>query len=147
MQPEQTELTAADPIKVYLAHWFQLGKKLYFKTGQIGVCPNPVLIPGGYSQDFETLWQQITSGQAGDCYLEGTNETIAQLRQHHWDIIHCARCLMPIALPQSGLSPFNCPCAGLENWPNLELPSPRCPADSQTHLSGLQARLEHQFED
>ncbi len=147
MQPDYTQLTNQDPVKAYLAHWFQLGKKLLFKSGQPGICPGSVLVPGGYSSEFEALWQRIISGQAGDCYLDGTHETIAQLRQHHWEIIHCARCEMPIALPQNGLSPFNCPCAGLENWPNLDLPCPRCPADTQAQLSELQSRLKHQFEE
>lgn len=142
MPLDEAQLTTPDPIKAYLAHWFQLGKKLYIKSGQAQLCPSPVLIPGGYSQEFEACWAYINSGQAGDCYLEGTQETIAQLQQQQWEIIRCARCAMPVALPQNGLPPSSCPCAGLENWPNLELPSPHSPTNNQTELRNLQLRLE-----
>lgn len=141
MQPNNAQLTPPDPIKAYLAHWFQLGKKLYIKSGQTQLCPNPILVPGGYSPEFEACWAYINSGLAGDCYLEGTEETIAQLQQQSWDITRCARCEMPVALPQNGLPPTICPCAGLENWPNLDLPSPRIPANNQTELRNIQIRL------
>ncbi len=146
MQPNPGQCTQHDPVKAYLAHWFQLGKKLYAQSGRTEICPSSVLVPGGFSAEFEACWNYITSDQAGDCYLEGTDETIAELRQQHWEIVNCARCAMPIALPKNGIAPFHCPCAGLENWPNIELPTPRGPMDSQAHLSNLQSRLEHQFE-
>jgi len=64
-------------VKQYLAYWFQLGKKVMTNNGSASLLPQPVIEGDRYSDEFETTWQQIISQDSGDCYLEGTQETIA----------------------------------------------------------------------
>lgn len=132
---------AQEKVKSYLAHWFQLGKRVCIWGGRHRLLPRPVLQGDHYSQAFEACWSFLISGEAGDCFLEETNETITQLLTQCWEIVPCARCQMPIALPCSGLPPIQCPCVGLRNWPNFDLPLPHAPIDYRTHLLSLQKRL------
>ncbi|WP_298614060.1 hypothetical protein [uncultured Thermosynechococcus sp.] len=134
-------LAAQAKVKSYLAYWFQLGKRLCIWGGEHTVLPQPVLQGDRYSQAFEACWAYVLSGQAGECFLEDTTETIAQLLSDSWDITPCARCQMPVPLPYHGLPPVHCPCASLPNWPNLELPLPRSPINPRTHLLLLKERL------
>ncbi|ATS17395.1 hypothetical protein [Parathermosynechococcus lividus] len=134
-------LAAQAKVKSYLASWFQLGKRVCIWGGKQRLLPQPVLQGDRYSQAFEACWAFLMSEHSGDCFLEDTNETIAQLLTQCWDITPCARCQMPIALPCNGLPPIHCPCASLGNWPNFDLPLPRAPINPRTHLLSLQKRL------
>ncbi|MDG2990047.1 hypothetical protein L3556_03725 [Candidatus Synechococcus calcipolaris G9] len=135
-------LAAQAEVKAYLAHWFQLGKKLYILGGRQALLPQPVIVGDHYSSSFEACWEYIMSGEAGDCYLEETQETLQQLLSDRWEITQCARCQMPVPLPNHGLPPVSCPCANLDNWPNLDLPLPRSPVKNREHLGALQKRIQ-----
>lgn len=128
-------------VKQYLAYWFQLGKKVVIRNGQDTLVPKPVLEGDRYSQDFERCWQLILSPESGDCYLEGTDETIAELLTPGWDVSPCARCTMPVPVRNVGMPPLACPCFELNSWPNTEVPAPRSPVDSQARLYQIRARL------
>ena len=54
---------------------------------------------------------------------------------------------MPVALRTNGLPPPACPCNDLNHWPNLEVPMPRSPANSQTQLQNIRDRLLRQPEN
>ncbi len=128
-------------VKKYLAHWFQLGKKVVVHhTGQ-SLLPKPVFDGDRYSPEFEECWTEIISTNTSDCYLEGTNETIEELLTPAWEIWPCGRCAMPIPIKTLGLPSVLCPCHYLSTWPNHDLPAPRCPVDSQEQLSAIRDRL------
>lgn len=136
------DMASVERVRQYLAYWFQLGQGVVIRNGAKVLLPKRVISGNSYSPEFETCWQYLTSPQAGDCYLQGTNQTIAELLSPAWDISPCARCSMPVPLRQPGFSTqFECPCADLPSWPNSEMPMPRAPIDSQNHLSGLRDRL------
>ncbi len=84
-------------VKGYLAYWFQLGKKVITGNGKARILPKSVLNGDRYSEEFEECWQKIISPESGDCYLEGTHETIAELLTPAWDMLPCGRCNMPVA--------------------------------------------------
>lgn len=128
-------------VKQYLAYWFQLGKKVMTGNGKSCFLPKSIIEGDRYSQEFETAWQQIISPDSGDCYLEGTQETIAQLLTPTWEISNCARCTMPIPMRNLGMPPELCPCSDLSTWPNSELPPPREPINSQEQLISIRDRL------
>lgn len=128
-------------VREYLAYWFQLGKRVFIRNGQEALLPQPVIQGEKYSQEFERCWQRILLPESGDCYLEGTHETIASLLTPVWEMMPCGRCSMPIPIPNVGMPAENCPCQNLEGWPNTELPAPRAPVDSKAQLSQIQARL------
>ncbi|MDJ0531613.1 MAG: hypothetical protein QNJ70_03805 [Xenococcaceae cyanobacterium MO_207.B15] len=128
-------------VKLYLAHWFQLGKKLVLANGREMLLPKPVMEGGTYSQQFEECWQKVSDLEGKDCYLEGTDSTIATLLSPAWDIHPCARCGMPIARVELGLPSIVCPCNDLMHWPNLELPVPRSPVSTNSHLTRIKNRL------
>lgn len=128
-------------VKQYLAYWLQLGKKVLIRNGAEALLPKPVIQGDRYSQEFEQCWQIITSPTSGDCYLEGTKETVAELLTAEWDITSCSRCSMPIPLKQVGMPPLLCPCNDLSGWPNQEVPLPRSPIDNKIHLSKIRDRL------
>ncbi|MEG4249251.1 hypothetical protein [Microcoleus sp. Pol10D4] len=129
-------------VRKYIAYWFQLGKKVLIRNGSEALLPKSVNAGDRYSQEFEDCWQKIISRDSGDCYLEGTNETIAQLLTPAWEISGCARCAMPVVFKQTGMPPEFCPCNDLPNWPDTEMPQPRSPVSSQSQLSGLRDRLK-----
>jgi hypothetical protein len=128
-------------VKQYLAHWLQLGKALMIQGGQTIVKPETIVVGDQYSSEFEASWQQVCSPHAGECYLEGTELTVAQLLSEQWDIIDCGRCAMPIPVPNAGIAAPDCPCHDLPSWPNTELPQPRLPVHSHTHLQNIHQRL------
>ncbi|MBC6478150.1 MAG: hypothetical protein GDA56_10510 [Hormoscilla sp. GM7CHS1pb] len=127
-------------VKQYLAYWLQLGKKVIL-NGNEALLPQPVVKGDGYSQEFEDCWQKIMSPDSGDCYLEGTDETIAQLLTPEWELVMCSRCELPLPLPTAGLPPQCCPCNNLLSWPNLDLPKPRLPVNNQATLGNIRDRL------
>jgi hypothetical protein len=128
-------------VKQYLAYWLQLGKPVMIRGGQVSLLPRPVIAGDRYSQEFEDCWQQVISPASGDCYLEGTNQTIAELLTPAWDVNPCARCSMPVPIRNVGVTSLECPCINLPDWPNLEIPLPRAPINNQAVLSKIRDRL------
>ncbi|MGC1393781.1 MAG: hypothetical protein WA828_05820, partial [Coleofasciculaceae cyanobacterium] len=108
--------------------------------GQSSVLPQPVIAGDRYSDQFEQIWQQLISSD-GDCYLEGTQETISDLLTPRWEVSPCARCEMPVPVVNVGMPPELCPCNDLPTWPNTELPAPRDPVNSTGRLQGIRDRL------
>ncbi|TVU55404.1 MAG: hypothetical protein EA414_01910 [Arthrospira sp. PLM2.Bin9] len=137
-------MASENQVKQYLAHWFQLGKKVVLNNGSQTQLPLRIIAGDRYSQEFEECWEQILSPESGDCYLEGTNETIAQLLTPEWEIIDCARCAMPIPVRIHGMPTPCCPCFDLKDWPNSESPAPRLPVNSLCHLLNLCHRLKRE---
>ncbi|MEO1148150.1 MAG: hypothetical protein AAFY26_21430 [Cyanobacteria bacterium J06638_22] len=129
-------------VKQYIAHWFQLGKHVILCDGKEAVLPEPVIQGDRYSEAFEACWQHIKSPTSGDCYLEGTLQTIQELLAADWNISPCARCGMPIPMIDLGVMDMTCPCDDLDNWPNNELPSPRLPVNSNSRLGSIRDRLQ-----
>ncbi len=127
-------------VKHYLAHWFQLGKQVVSDDGQT-YQPNKIIQGDRFTSEFETCWAEILQRE-GTCYLSGTDQTIAELLSSNWDVIGCARCGMPVPLPQSQMTSLVCPCDDLSNWPNTELPQPRLPVDTHRHLGQMHDRLQ-----
>ncbi len=127
-------------VRTYLAYWFQLGKKLVLPDGET-LLPQPIITGDRFSEQFESCWQQIEGIEGKNCYLEGSNETIADLLSPSWNINNCARCSMPVAMVEVGIQSLDCMCSDLDNWPNDELPAPRSPVDSRVQLHKIQARL------
>ncbi|MDJ0735865.1 MAG: hypothetical protein QNJ47_17680 [Nostocaceae cyanobacterium] len=127
-------------VKKYLAYWFQLGKKVVVGNGST-LLPERIIVGDRYSDEFEECWEKIISPEMGDCYLEGTHQTIAELLTPAWEMEICARCEMPIAMHSIGMPAVICPCYYLPEWPNTELPSPRCPVDTQEYLQQIRDRL------
>jgi hypothetical protein len=134
-------MASANLVRQYLAYWFQLGKKVFTGNGQEAFLPQTVLKGAYYSREFEECWLRISSSESGDCYLEGTSETIAQLLTPEWEIIQCARCPMPLPVRTVGMPAASCPCHDLPSWPNTEIPMPREPVSSQNHLNSIRHRL------
>jgi hypothetical protein len=128
-------------VRQYLAYWFQAGKKVLIHNGHEAVLPQPVIQGDRYSEAFEQCWQCIIGEKHGDCYLEGTDQTVDDLLTSRWDIHLCARCEMPVPIAISGSQVLACPCHDLPNWPNDEIPRPRSPVDSQAKLVQIRDRL------
>ncbi|MBF2007195.1 hypothetical protein ACF3DV_02585 [Chlorogloeopsis fritschii PCC 9212] len=128
-------------VKQYLAYWFQLGKKVVIGNGAETLLPKSVIVGDRYSDEFEKCWQKIVSPESGDCYLEGTQETIAELLSPNWDMTSCARCTMPVPVRNVGMPPELCPCNDLPDWPNTDLPLPRIPVNNQVQLQLIRNRL------
>ncbi|MEG4446712.1 hypothetical protein QUB47_28540 [Microcoleus sp. AT9_B5] len=135
-------MASESEVRKYIAYWFQLGKKVLIRNGSEALLPKSVNAGDRYSQEFEECWQKIISPDSGDCYLEGTNETIAQLLTPAWEISPCARCAMPVVFKKTGMPPEFCPCHDLPNWPDTEMPQPRSPVSNQLQLSGIRDRLK-----
>jgi hypothetical protein len=134
-------MASEQQVKQYIAHWFQLGRKVLSRNGKEAFLPEPVIQGDRYSYDFERCWQLIISPNSGDCYLEGTDQRIAELLTPAWDIRSCACCAMPIPFRNAGMPPSSCPCHEISTWPNLDVPAPRLPVDSQEHLNQIRDRL------
>jgi hypothetical protein len=134
-------MASTQQVKQYLAQWFQLGKRVVIRNGAATLQPQRIIQGDRYSDEFEDCWQQVILPQAGECYLEGTQETISELLTPAWDMSFCARCSMPIVMRNVGMPALLCPCNDLPNWPNTELPSPRSPVDSQQQLRNIRDRL------
>ncbi len=129
-------------VKHYLAHWFQLGKQVVNNDGRAIYQPGKIIQGDRFSPEFEDCWADILKREGKDCYLSGTDQTIAELLLPKWDVEGCARCGMPVPLSQSQLSAHPCPCDDLSNWPNADLPQPRLPVDSHRHLDQMNNRLQ-----
>lgn len=134
-------MASQDQVKQYLAYWFQLGKKVLIKNGQEALLPQPVIQGNRYSTEFEECWQQLVSPTSKDCYLEGTQQTIAELLSPAWEINPCARCEMPVPVPNLGMPALTCPCIDLPTWPDTEMPQPRSPINTQSQLIQIRDRL------
>ncbi len=132
-------MATTQQVKLYFAHWFQLGKKVLIDNGQESIKPEKVIEGNGYSQEFERCWKQLL--QAQDCHLEGTEQSLKELLSENWELMPCARCDMPIPIKCAGISMCHCPCFDLPNWPNTELPQPRLPVDTNTRLCQLKSSL------
>jgi hypothetical protein len=135
-------MATREQVKLYLAYWFQLGKRVLLKNGEEAWQPQPVFFGNRYSYEFETCWQQMLEPDNGDCYLEGTEQTIQQLLTPVWDIVECAKCEMPVPMSHRGYLSSSCPCFDLPSWPNLELPLPRQPANNRQSLLNICRRLQ-----
>ncbi|HAJ59913.1 MAG TPA: hypothetical protein DCP31_12110 [Cyanobacteria bacterium UBA8543] len=135
-------MASEQQVKRYLAYWFQLGKKVVIRNGESTLLPQPIIVGDRYSQEFENVWQQILSPDSGDCYLESTDETIAELLTPEWEVSPCARCEMPIPTRTAGMPPEVCPCCDIPGWPNTDLPTPRGAVCSQGRLSNICDRLQ-----
>ena len=134
-------MASENQVRKYIAYWFQLGKKVLIRNGSEALLPKSVITGDRYSHEFEECWQKIISSDSGDSYLQGTDETIAQLLTPAWEISACARCAMPVPLRDAGMPPELCPCNDLANWPNTEMPQPRSPVSTKSQLSGIRDRL------
>jgi hypothetical protein len=128
-------------IRQYLAYWFQLGKQVFLNNGCEALLPQPVIQGDRYSPEFESCWQRIMSPASGDCYLEGTDQTIQELLSSVWEINPCARCEMPVPVRSQGIPTLSCPCIDLPFWPNLDIPQPRSPINSHAQLMQIRDRL------
>lgn len=134
-------MASKEEVKKYLTYWFQLGKKVVIVKEGTHLLPQPIFQGDRYSQEFEDCWQKILSPSSGDCYLEGTEETIAELLTPAWEMISCGRCSMPVPIRNLGMPPLSCPCNDLEGWPNTELPAPKYPTRDQEQLMVIRNRL------
>jgi hypothetical protein len=128
-------------VRQYLAYWFQLGKKIMIHNGKAALLPQPVIQGDRYSDEFEDCWRQVTAADAGDCYLEGTSQTVTELLSPNWDVNPCARCEMPVPMPDLGVRSLDCPCSDLPFWPNTSVPQPRSPISNQAQLTQIRDRL------
>lgn len=135
-------MASNEAVKKYLAYWFQLGKAVLTPRGCKVLRPEFVIQGSRYSDEFEACWNQIWSSNLSDCYLEGTDQTIADLLTSKWEITDCARCEMPIPIRPIGLNPLACPCHDLPGWPDFETPAPRSPVNSTTYLNEIRDRLQ-----
>jgi hypothetical protein len=137
-------MASEQQVRQYLAYWFQLGKGIVVHNGQETLLPRPVIQGNRYSDEFEACWQRVSAVCAGDCYLEGTEQTIAKLLTPEWEISPCARCSMPVPLKTLGIASLDCTCSDLANWPDKEMPVPRSPVDTQAQLQKIRDRLKMQ---
>lgn len=130
-------------VRDFLAHWFQLGKPIVLAEDRGEYLPEPIYYQGGYSQSFEECWHKImvTSGQG--CHLKGTSQSVAEMLSPAWTVTACARCEMPIAIPELGTPKSLCPCDDLRSWPNYDVPVPRQAVDSDRRLSDIHQRVQH----
>ena len=139
-------MASTEQVKQYLTHWFQLGKYIICPKQQEKIYPQVIFEEHHYSKEFEQCWQKILDIDA-DCYLEGTEQTIQQLLTPAWEIIHCPRCELPIPISVAGIPSTVCTCFDLSTWPNNELPAPRIPSNTTTHLHRLRQRLQNKEEN
>ncbi len=128
-------------VKQYLAYWFQLGKKVLIRNGAESRLPQPVIQADRYSHEFEDCWKEILSPESGECYLEGTEQTICQLLSSEWEIESCARCSLSVPVKVFGMPATCCPCFDLPTWPNLDAPLPRLPVSTRLYLLNICNRL------
>ena len=133
-------MASEQEVRQYLAYWFQLGKKAMLPNNQT-MLPQSVIQGANYSEEFEDCWRQIISPDTGDCYLEGTEQTITELLTPAWDLNSCARCTMPVPVRNVGMPPLSCPCNDLPTWPNTEVPAPRSPVNTQRQLMEIRQQL------
>lgn len=140
-------MASLSQVKTYLSQWFQLGKHAVSSDGTSHYLPCPVFLGESYSPEFDRVWSEISLSNADNFYLEGTDQSIADLLSSDWTIEGCARCQMPIPASPYNWMCANCPCSDLSTWPNEHLPKPRSPAPTQLHLRSICERLHLQQED
>ena len=128
-------------VKRYLAYWFQLGKKIVIDNGAASLQPVKIFDGENYSNEFEECWKEVLSPKSGECYLEGTQQTVTELLSPDWDMASCWRCEMPVPQRSLGMPSLSCPCNDIQNWPNTELPAPREPVGSQNQLTKIRDSL------
>ncbi|WP_373479621.1 hypothetical protein [Geminocystis sp.] len=136
-------MASATEVKKYLAYWLQLGKKILIPSRNLSLLPSKIICGEGYSIEFEQCWELVADKKTGDCYLEGTKQTIQQLLSSKWEISNCARCAMPVPIIQLGIQDADCVCSDIKNWPNNELPKPREPINSKDKLKNIQKSLKN----
>ncbi|MEM9543861.1 MAG: hypothetical protein AAGA60_30805 [Cyanobacteria bacterium P01_E01_bin.42] len=134
-------MATQEQVKDYLACWFQLGKGLEVTEDEQIVRFKSILHGDRYSREFENCWQKILQSNGRGFILEGTHQGVDELLSCDWEILACYRCHMPIPMPESKPQSLPCPCADLPGWPNLELPRPRAPIDSRSHLGRICDRV------
>lgn len=134
-------MASQQQVKEYLASWLQLGKPIRVGLQQTPRSVQKVVQGDHYSSEFEALWQYVQEPESGDCHLDGLDPTVADLLTTEWEITDCARCQMPVTIPNAGVASLICPCHDLPTWPNDELPRPRTPVDSTGHLQSIFQRL------
>lgn len=136
-------MASSEHVRQYLAYWFQLGKRVMVNNGHEALLPDPIFQGNRYSEEFEQCWRYLVNQKSGDCHLEGTGQTIAELLSPRWDVVPCARCDMPVPIVVLGnVADFaSCPCNDLPSWPDTELPSPRAAVDSKVELERIRNRL------
>ncbi len=127
-------------IQTYLALWFQLGKSVVSQSTGSRLRPRSVSHDNAYSAEFTECWRVIS--QHPDLYyLEGTEQSIEELRSPAWEFIYCARCVMPVPMRLDSAAFGPCPCQDLPLWPNVELPLPRLPISNRKVLNNICHRL------
>jgi hypothetical protein len=134
-------MASPQDVRQYLAYWFQLGKGVIVENSNETLLPSPVLAGQHYSAAFEECWRSVLEN-ARSCYLEGTQQTIAELLTPEWELDPCARCEMPVPIKTLGLSDLECPCVDMPTWPNTEIPKPRSPVNTQDQLAQIRDRLK-----
>jgi hypothetical protein len=139
-------MASVQKVQAYLAYWFQLGKPIVLQHANSQCLPAPVFQGAQFSPAFLDCWQQVMEAPK-QCFLKGTDESIAVLLTDEWDIEGCARCTMPLPMPVRGIKVSPCPCADLPSWPNQSMPVPRTAVCSQTHLGDLRNRLNRSAAD
>ena len=128
-------------VRQYLAYWFQAGKRVVLEAKGESYCPQVILQGDRYSPEFEACWNYLSDASSGDCYLEGTSQTIQELLSSKWEIAPCARCDMPVPMLVLGVMPLGCPCFDLPTWPNSDIPQPRSPVNTPEQLVQIRDRL------
>ena len=132
-------MASTQEVRQYLAHWFQLGKKVTVPD-RASIFTLKVLRGNDYTTEFEDCWQQIVAQP--QAYLDGTDHTIAELLTDRWDVVDCARCTMPIPLPAVGMPQnLSCTCHDMPTWPNSQVPLPRAAGAVATKTNDLRQRL------
>ena len=128
-------------VRTYLACWFQLNRGVILHDTGDRLCPQPVIQQSNYSPAFEACWTQVLQRKGQNCYLEGTNQTLAELMTESWELMSCPRCTLPIPVPNCPVIRLECPCSELHTWPNTQLPLPRVPFNSQHALGHICDRV------
>ncbi|WP_346290840.1 hypothetical protein [Sphaerothrix gracilis] len=134
-------MASQQEVREYLAYWFQLGKPVIVGPSANACLPQPIYNGDRYSEAFESCWQQILAGDGKDAYIQGTDQSIAELLSDAWELSSCARCSMPIPMRAVGISDHPCPCNDLSTWPNSDIPAPRSAVDTPSHLKNIRHRL------
>lgn len=134
-------MAEAKDVQQYLAYWFQAGKNVMLDGGCKAYRPSTVIQGDRYSDEFLKCWNYLLSKNSGDCFLEGTHQTVQELLSSSWDITSCARCEMPVPMVAIGVNPLGCPCNDLPTWPNSDVPQPRSPISSRDRLFQIHNRL------
>ena len=127
-------------VKQYLAYWFQVGKPLIVPQENRQLLPSTITAGENYTSEFNAFFDELLSPRHDDSYLEGSPYTLKELLSSRWSLSPCARCTMPIPVDNIGLN-TGCPCADLEEWPNLDLPLPHCPNNVREQLTVIHQRL------